>query len=465
MPNPLAYLMLAAWPFITVVLFRRYEPSRALIISLLGGYLFLPEPPAAFDLPLFPPFTKHSLPAMTAFFILLFSKDQEFRILPENRIAKGLVLVFVFSPIFTVLNNGESITWGLTYIPALGIKDAIALPMQQFLLLLPFFLARQLLSTRDTQQELLTAIVIGGLVYSVLMLIEVRLSPQLNNWIYGYYQHFFGQSIRFGGFRPVVFLYHGLWVAFFAMTAAVSAFALWRMSEGTSRSKYLFIGLYLSAVVVLAKSFGALLFLMALVPCVVLLSRMMQIKLAIALAALALAYPNLKAVDLVPQDAILAQFDKIDEDRGNSLRFRFMNEDALLERAMDKPAFGWGSWGRNQIYDQVTGELVTVSDGRWIIVFGVYGWIGFLAEFGLLTLPIFLLWQQARRLSETQITPLIAPMSLILAFNVFDMLPNATLTPLTWLMAGALTGYAERLRHRKTEQRKRTYEMKWRPIL
>ena len=56
-------------------------------------------------------------------------------------------------------------------------------------------------------------------------------------------------------------------------------------------------------------------------------------------------------------------------------------------------------------------------------------------------------------------------MSLILAFNVFDMLPNATLTPLTWLMAGALTGYAERLRHSKSEQSKRTYEMKWRPIL
>ena len=465
MPNPLAYLMLALWPIVTVMLFRRYDPSRALIIAMLGGYLFLPEPPAAFDLPLLPPFTKHSLPAMTAFFILLFTQGRNFQILPDHWLAKTLVLVFVFSPIFTVINNGESITWGITYLPALGIKDAIALPMQQFLLLLPFLLARHLLSTRDTQRELLMGIVIGGLAYSLLMLIEVRLSPQLNNWIYGYYQHFFGQSIRFGGYRPVVFLYHGLWVAFFAMTAAVSAFALWRMTEGKNKTKFFFIAVYLACVVVLAKSFGALLFLMALVPCVVFLGRMVQINLAIALAALALAYPNLKAVDLVPQDQILEQFDKIDEDRGNSLRFRFMNEDVLLERAMTKPAFGWGSWGRNQIYDHITGELQTVSDGRWIIVFGVYGWVGFLAEFGLLTLPIFLLWQQARRLSDHQITPLIAPMSLILAFNVFDLLPNATLTPLTWLMAGALTGYAERLRYRKSDQTTQTYQMKWRPIL
>jgi hypothetical protein len=37
---------------------------------------------------------------------------------------------------------------------------------------------------------------------------------------------------------------------------------------------------------------------------------------------------------------------------------------------------------------------------------------------------------------------------LLLAINAVDLIPNATLTPLTWLIAGALTGYSERLRER-----------------
>jgi hypothetical protein len=36
-------------------------------------------------------------------------------------------------------------------------------------------------------------------------------------------------------------------------------------------------------------------------------------------------------------------------------------------------------------------------------------------------------------------------MGLILAANLLDLLPNATLIPFTWLMAGALLGEAERL--------------------
>jgi hypothetical protein len=36
-------------------------------------------------------------------------------------------------------------------------------------------------------------------------------------------------------------------------------------------------------------------------------------------------------------------------------------------------------------------------------------------------------------------------LSLILAANMVDLLPNATHIPFTWLMAGALLGEAERL--------------------
>ena len=94
----------------------------------------------------------------------------------------------------------------------------------------------------------------------------------------------------------------------------------------------------------------------------------------------------------------------------------------------------------------MTGFILTVTDGRWIIVIGVYGWVGFMAEFGLMLWPLVLLWREATVRRTDPVSPMIAPLSLILAVNMLDMLPNATLTPLSWLIAGALTGYAEKLK-------------------
>lgn len=464
MPNPLAYLVLALWPLVTVALFRKLPVERALILSLLLGYLFLPERQAAFDLPLIPPLHKHNIPALTAFACCLWLYGVKGSILPQSAIGKTLLFVYIFSPIATVISNPNPVFFGIVTLPGLGIKDAIALTLQQFLLVLPFLMARQFLASGGAQRDLLKAFVVAGLVYSVLMLIEVRLSPQLNMWTYGYYQHIFAQAIRDDGYRPVVFLYHGLWVAFFCMTAAVSAFALWRQERGTGNLWMLLAALYLSVVLVLSKSLGALIFFVALVPCVLLLGRIAQVKVAILIGVLAMGYPLLKGAELVPEEGILAQAEAIDPTRADSLRFRFDNENILLDRAAQKPIFGWGSWGRNQIYDPVSGQLATTSDGRWVIVIGIYGWVGFLAEFGLLLLPLLMLWREAISSHGKNVSPYIAPLSLLLAVNMFDMLPNASLTPLTWLLAGALLGHAERLRAQRRSQSD-IRAMRWRSIL
>ena len=65
MPNAFAYLMLMIWPVACVVMFRRMGIERAIIWSILGGYLLLP-PRAVFDLPLVPDFNKTSIPNLCA---------------------------------------------------------------------------------------------------------------------------------------------------------------------------------------------------------------------------------------------------------------------------------------------------------------------------------------------------------------------------------------------------------------
>ncbi|MEH6361299.1 MAG: hypothetical protein V7761_11280, partial [Amylibacter sp.] len=104
-------------------------------------------------------------------------------------------MMFVLGPIVTALTNSEPIVFsGAEGLPGLRITDAIALAINQTLLLVPFLLARQLLATPEAHKELLIALLIGGLIYSIPMLIEVRLSPQVNVWVYGYFQHLFSQT-------------------------------------------------------------------------------------------------------------------------------------------------------------------------------------------------------------------------------------------------------------------------------
>jgi hypothetical protein len=468
MPNPIAYLALALWPLIAAALVARLPRDRAVVWSLMLGYLFLPEPPAVFDLPMFPPFTKHNLPALALFVLLLWRDGAAVPLLPQSLPGRVLLATFVLSPVLTVASNAEPVFYGQIGLPGLGPKDMVALSLEQAMKVLPFLLARQHLASGGALLGLLRALMLGGLVYSLLMLVEIRLSPQLNLWLYGYYQHFFDQAIRAGGFRPVVFLYHGLWVAFFCMTAVVSAWALWRQSApGAGRLRALAAALYLSAVLVLAKSLGALILAALAVPMVILLSARLQIRAALLIGLLALGYPILKGADLVPQQWLLDQAAAIDPERANSLDFRFENENTLLERAYEKPAFGWGSWGRNHILDPVSGNILTVTDGRWIIVIGVYGWVGFLAEFGLLLLPLVLVAREAAaRPGGAALVPAVAPLAVLLAVNMLDLLPNATITPLTLLLAGALTGHAELLRAERLKLRQALPRgLKWRSIL
>jgi hypothetical protein len=59
---------------------------------------------------------------------------------------------------------------------------------------------------------------------------------------------------------------------------------------------------------------------------------------------------------------------------------------------------------------------------------------------GLLAVPPILLALRRRR---EAIDPATAALALILAVNLIDLLPNSGLTPITWLLAGALAGRLE----------------------
>lgn len=437
-PNALAYLVLALWPAVTWALLRGLGPARGLLAALVGGYLLLPPQPAGFDFPLMPPLNKDTIPSLAA--LLLAALMFRPRLVPLHPLATALVALGLLSPLATVLANADPVAWGAYVLPGLSLKEGAGALLNGLLMLAPLLLARAWLADEAGHRLLLRALLAGGLLYSLPMLLEVRLSPQLNIWVYGFFQHLFSQMIRGDGFRPVVFLYHGLWAAFFAMTAFVAALALAREATGRRAVALFAAALWMLMTLVLCKSLASLLYALLMAPLILLLRPRATMAVACLLASLTLAYPVLKGAGLAPTDVAVALAERVSAERAFSLQFRLDNEDVLLARAEERPLLGWGLWGRNQVLEQDSGRPLTISDGRWIIVLGIFGWVGLVAEFGLLALPLFLAFWRSRGASPGVATGLLA---LLLGVNMVDLIPNATLTPITWLCAGALLGWAE----------------------
>ncbi|MGL4320319.1 MAG: hypothetical protein ACRCS3_05590 [Paracoccaceae bacterium] len=449
-PNALAYLMLGIWPIVTYVLYTKLGPVKALIWTMLAGYLFLP-PLASFNLPVVPDFDKFSIPSLAALVIVLFVLKDRLPILPENRLGQLFILMFVVSPFATVLTNPEPIEIAMGDVQGMRLYDSVAAVTNQLIALLPYFLARRYLASAEAMRAICAAFVAAGLIYSLPMFVEMLVSPQMNIWVYGFFQHDFFQTIRGGGYRPVVFLPHGLWTAFFMLMCVVAAMVVLKVGPAAARPKQFAIAFYLLAVLVLCKSAGALVYGLALIPVLFLLGRRWQVLLAASLAMMIMAYPALREAGLIPVDEMVAFAHSISPERAYSLEFRFDNEEQLLARAAEKPWFGWGGYGRNLIMDPITGRAITIADGAWIIALGIYGWLGYVAEYGLLSLPLILLGREALVQRSAAFSPYVAGMALILAVNMIDMLPNATLIPLTWMMAGALLGHAEAMARARRE--------------
>jgi hypothetical protein len=203
---------------------------------------------------------------------------------------------------------------------------------------------------------------------------------------------------------------------------------------------------YLGVVLVLCKTLGAFVYGVVLAPLVRWASPRMQMHVATVLVAVALTYPVLRTMDLVPTTFMIETTELISNpDRADSLKTRFINERMLLDRASQRFWFGWGRFGRSFIYDSA-GIETSLTDGFWIVTMGQFGFIGYLATFGLLGLTVFRAASALKFTNSRQDRVHYAALALIIAINIVDLLPNSSIRPWTWLLAGALLGRAEALR-------------------
>lgn len=446
-------VVLAIWPLICAYLISSLPLMRGILWSILGGFMLLPVG-IAIDPPLLPALDKVASPSLGIFLTLLFMGRRPHKPGIESKLILFLLVVMLFQPVLTVLTNGERSFSGSVAKTGLTLYDSISSSMRHYILIIPFLIGYRFLNSEQGHRTFVQIILAAGLGYSLLMLVELRLSPQMHTWVYGYFQHSWIQMLRDGGYRPIVFLPHALWVAFFTMTAFISAAILWRAAKsGGNRGPYLLAMVYLFVVLLMCKSMGSITFAITLLPLVLLTSPRFQIRIAAALAVIVILYPALRGADLIPVRSVVDLAAKISPDRGRSLEFRLDNEDLLLTRANEKPFFGWGGHGRNLVYNE-KGEKITIIDGYWTIVIGQHGWLGYIAQFGLLGMPILILFRRMRQ--GLNPGPISSGLALLLAINLIELLPNSTLMPWTWMLAGAVLGFAEKAREQQGQASEET---------
>jgi len=421
--------VLATFGFIPLVLFlfASMEGRKAAAAAFILGWLFLPV--ANIPVPAISTFGKiHAICVAILLGAFLFEGD---RLSNYNFSWIDLpMLGFCLAPLFASLANG------------LGLYDGIAAMRDQTISWgLPYLVGRIYLTNLEELQDIALWIFLGGLLYIPFCLFEIRMSPQLHMRVYGFFQHEdFSQTIRMGGYRPMVFMNHGLMVGMWM--AMASLIGVWLYLTGVLQQRFgsasrNLLGA-LIVVTVAVKSFGALLLFLVGVGVLWLTKITKKSLFVLVLCLLPVFYLTARTSGLWTGESLVEQFARIDEDRAESLRFRLDNEDILIEKALQAPIFGWGGWGRARVYDE-EGKDISVSDGQWIIVLGNLGIFGLSTMTAAILLPVFLLLHKipAARWAEPQIAPA-AVLAIALAMYMIDALPNAMPNPTFMFLGGGL---------------------------
>lgn len=432
MPNNFAYLALILWPIIAIKLYQRKEIIPATFWTIVGGYLILPVG-VEIDFPLIPSMNKETIPVIMAFFGCRYIAKEDVKILPPKGIERNLILLLFMGAIGTVLTNIDPIDAASRYLPGLSYRDLFSVVIAKLLLLLPFTLGMQLIKTSDDQIQLFKLVVLAGLLYSLLMIFEIRMSPQLHKWIYGFFPHTWGQQVRYGGFRPVVFLGHGLWVSMFTVIVIGAAVTLSKLKLKLSRPPNAVVITYLVLLLILSKGFGSIILGAILLLAIGFFKPRIIYLVSIVIGLLSITYPFLCLIDIFPHQLVVENIEIINPAQAGSLQFRFNHEIALLERATDRFLFGWGAWGRNRLGDSVV-------DGYWIGLIGMYGVVGFISIFGLMFIAIWKTRLSLNYLQEKKDKFLLASLSLIVSLIMIDQVPNHSENPFFWLLTGSLIG-------------------------
>lgn len=442
--TPLATLVLYAWIPVIFYLYVRYGSQRGLILSFLIATLFLPQ--GIITLPALGDYSKVTATCYgTLLASIIFDSGRLTSLRPSWVDLPMLIWCLCMIP-SQITNNLSPISPTITQVFTWGI---------------PYLLGRAYFSNLEGVKKLAIHIFYGGLVYIPFCLYESRFSPVLHQKVYGFSPRTdFLQSIRLGGYRPSVFMEHGLAVGMWMMAAAFVGFWLWKtkvikkvgnfpatgfvillmitfvLCRSTGAYNYMIQGIIIILIGVRFRT-GVLLFLLIL-----------GVATYISMGATGSLYTNPYVVNFLENQGEQG-------DRSQSLAFRIENEEILSAKARLRPVFGWGASGNNHVADE-WGKTITITDSLWIIAFGVNGAVGLISFTAIFLLPA---WGFGwfRYPAKSWANPKVAPaasLSVVLALYMLDSSLNAFPNPIFVISSGALSSLIAKPPEKLTASRK-----------
>jgi hypothetical protein len=434
---------LILWLPVSLWLFKRERAPRAGAHVLLWSMMWLPEG-AAFDFPALPPFTKYSIAALCALAGLYWTSRRRLRAAKVGRGYDWIIFVMLLAQIGTVLTNRDPLeygSWKSVHLPAYtgydGLSQAVRDVVQVWV---PLILGRALIRSRRDLHDVLVIMVVGGLVYSLPIFYELRMSPMLHFNVYGYFpRDDWSQNLRLGGYRPTVFMGHGLVVGFFMFLSTTAAITLHKAGKRALWGVPMaYIIGYLLLVLLLVKATAALIYAGVGLALIRFLTVKNQMRVLLVLAFIVVSYPFSRVTNIFPTESVLSAAQSLGADRAQSMQFRFDNEDILILKGVERPIFGWGGFGRERVYSEETGKDLVIQDGAWIARFGTHGTLGFICYFAVLLLPLVEAARRIKRVRSQTDRTLIGGLAFMVTVCCVNMLPNMGLPNLQFLFAAAL---------------------------
>lgn len=427
--NQFAYAVMYAWIPVLLALFLVLPPRRAVIVGLIASWLFLPT--ATIQLQGIPNYTKFSATASGLMLgVLLFDTQRMLDLRP--RWFDLPMAVYCLVPLASCLANGQS-----------PYESLSASTYETIIWGMPYLIGRAYFSDPEALRELAVGIVGGGLIYAPLCVYESQFGQVLNPLLYGFNLATDHVSIRFGGYRPIVFMTTGLELGMWMTAATLTAFALWR-SGAARRIGPLPAGVALGMLAVITincRSIGALMLLALGVVTLELIRRTGSTRwawmlLAIAPAYIALRYPGLW--DGKTFNRLMGRF--LGWDRVWSYEYRLIMENELLARARRVPLLGSGT---RPIWRMSLDGRDIITDGLWLIAVCRFGLIGLIGLTTALLLPLgrFIRQQPPALWSGPRLAPA-AGLAILLGIYMIDNLLNAMVNPVYTVAAGGLIALA-----------------------
>jgi len=423
-PNIFAFIALFGAIPLTLVLFALLPARRAVVISSIGAWLFLP--PASLDLPGLPDYTKATA---ATFGILLGTLVFESNRLLTFRLRwfDLPMLVWSLCPFASSISN------------ELGIYDGLSGVYGQMThCFLPYLIGRLYLTDVEGMRELALGTIVGGLCLIPLCLFEFKMSPRLMGMVYG-----FGgfEGVRNGGYRPRLFFASSLEVGLWMNAVTLVAWWFWRTGQ-LKWPRGLGGGAIVAALLgtsIACKATGATLLLFTGMAALWISWRTRTKWVMWGLLLTAPVYYAVRITDAWSgHEAVELARSFINDERARSLEFRQENEDILIAKAMQRPFFGWAGWGRNFIYDE-SHKKVTITDGMWIIALGLNGCVGLVSMAAAMLLPtvLFLKRFPVKQWDDPGLAPAVV-IGVFVDLYLIDGLFNAMINIIYIIAAGGL---------------------------